>query len=844
MGQTNSRQTGNKGQLSTNGRRPSTKRRPSIRRQSSTKGIKRQASMGQPPQSPTDPLYISLSQQQSTTKPTEPLYVPYFKNTGTNLMSLSELSQQAPHPSQMSPMTRPSMSLPRTVLQQVSAPQKRQSSNIQSFKNETHLEYKKYLSTAFPIHTEDHTYNYSEKYIKNIFKLYTTIHKKLNSIVNSNNIILVEIYNDIIQKFEGHVQISNINKINILTDILIYLYILIINSYDYIFVLNIFERLDNLLISNKLTNTLQIMMSPFELKFIAVINILIDKKDNILIVITNLIWNYLNNIIMNNTSNTTNTNDFEDVTNIVFSHQPQVSPPVPAPRRPSTGHIPDTSQLNKFITFSQKNNEQTRLPPVTLEIDSNNEHEILRTFYNMLSEEYHTLFSSLITRRGYVAHITNTKNTSLKKKTIWEDTTEGNGKKWSGDGGVQQKINGGYYVVYIDDNAEHVDTKNVDGGKIDEIVQFGENYTIIKLESNIVGGIYNYIRKNNPLTVYHAKTNKYYTIEQIIDAIFSNVTTKPILFKFDFDCTLAAVHFYGIFVGDADNGVSEKHRRLWNTYMNRTLDINKPFDTVYKFVLEQNKKEISDRLVKFIMDTEVEKNNNEIDVLYFGVREITLLAFLHNLKYRSRHTQRPHKQKDTFPLVLLINSDENDYKYENDGVVADLLFKLKKIKININNILDESNYHTLYIIYDYINIAYEVVPRWTVRTKDGEFNRGYANMYILANIFIYLYDMILKKIGYMTVFFIVNALVKMSIVQHSNDMNNIQISLPTFVRNYMAHKHNTKVEDLEKLKLNINLINLLLQDSIFELQEHSRNLRLQMGGTRKLQYYRLKYYTN
>jgi hypothetical protein len=214
-------------------------------------------------------------------------------------------------------------------------------------------------------------------------------------------------------------------------------------------------------------------------------------------------------------------------------------------------------------------------PTVTIEIDSNNNHEVLGAFFDMLPLEFRQLFSSLITRQnhnqlGQIKHI-DTINDGIRKAGRLINEPQ---NKWYGTDGVQQRIDqGGYYVVYIDDGAEGpgevYGTKNKIAGT--DVVEHGDNYTIIKLQSNIEGGIYEYI-KDVPTKLFNGMT-----LRQVIQDVFNKNSNRNILFKFDFDCTLAAVHFYAIFVGSVTEKVDDTFRGKWRNMLKTINDYTRDF---------------------------------------------------------------------------------------------------------------------------------------------------------------------------------------------------------------------------------------------------------------------------
>jgi len=176
---------------------------------------------------------------------------------------------------------------------------------------------------------------------------------------------------------------------------------------------------------------------------------------------------------------------------------------------------------------------------IEFEIDSNNMHNELRNFFMKLPLEFRILFSRIITRRknynskisiatninngivdGYVNDVNGYVNDVNIKHTMngkWESTIE--------------LAQDGTYVIYIDDNPEVT---------FDDDLYKQPNITVIKLQKDNIGGLSNYL---NPELKFNINgTNLEDVIKSILKNLPPNITR--VVFKFDFDCTLAYSHLF------------------------------------------------------------------------------------------------------------------------------------------------------------------------------------------------------------------------------------------------------------------------------------------------------------
>lgn len=374
---------------------------------------------------------------------------------------------------------------------------------------------------------------------------------------------------------------------------------------------------------------------------------------------------------------------------------------------------------------------------VTIEIDSLNQHEILRHFFDMLPPEFRQLFDHLITRQA------GNKKNNISDTYQIDDITKGirtelsepqshTQSKWEGPNGVLGRIDEEYYVVYIDDGAE------LNGRKMkeDNTVVSGENYTIIKLQKNIYGGIYNYINPYNPQVLHHNGTNTTTTIFAVINDIFRKHHDRKILFKFDFDCTLAGVHFFSIFVGNLgkdDTNITLTYREMFRIYVNehatdpifKVLPSNNKFPFTEYYKNHHTNPQFKQLLTKFVMDNpdghrRLQMLINFLTLIKHKHPNVLTLGHVPHVSHTEDEVYGTHPQSDeSIKLSVIISHLRNILNGDNND-------DLRKIGVDLLSEIDRK----------YINVD--------TRLRKNTDDRILDNMYTLTNIIIFL-DILIKN---------------------------------------------------------------------------------------------------
>jgi len=281
------------------------------------------------------------------------------------------------------------------------------------------------------------------------------------------------------------------------------------------------------------------------------------------------------------------------------SSPPTISP-APAPASESASKLQRRNAVkisNQYEKLRQKifDMQNTKQINITFEIDSNNNHDLLRSFLRAIPD-FTKLFNYVITRRG----VGNSLESSISNGNINTNTNKNLPIELSNKFTHLMAMRKCYdHIFYIDDNPEHdpkIDKKTADAYYDYPQNTDGCSYTIFKLISDATGGIVNYlsfgIKQMKLNGNFGVKFLDLYILEKILELLKTHNELK-ILFKIDFDCTLARTHLFKTILntGQFRNTFLQKYPKY--SYINNDKT----------FITAMNNQQIKDDLIHFFMGT-------------------------------------------------------------------------------------------------------------------------------------------------------------------------------------------------------------------------------------------------
>jgi len=388
------------------------------------------------------------------------------------------------------------------------------------------------------------------------------------------------------------------------------------------------------------------------------------------------------------------------------------APPPPLPRRPAPQDIyatvnksrrpppplPPRSVSTSSSSSSSSTSSSLPLPPlIEFEIDSKNDHILLRQFLSTpIMNNFSNYFSRIITRReisietpiinGIIQYYTSTStptttkpifdnpylltNTGIQIVQQTSDLTKGlygkinNRNKYSDAGVLTSDQNFDHYVIYIDDNPEGSNYKNTNLSSRQHpmLLKSDDKVRVIGLKSNDFNGI-----TSNYKAVLDMIRGQ---IQQIVGTHYQQGHLKQlkITIKLDFDCTLAGAHMYVCTIGPlGDSADTMKHRNMFVNYVqnnypdifnnaknnqqikcfaidsvgNKIINVN----ALHEYLL-MNMVKVQEMLYNYFINTTFINNNHTLD------RGVLLMKMLNAIK-----------RMPGFEYDKLYHPDRSDHEY-------------------------------------------------------------------------------------------------------------------------------------------------------------------------------------